>query len=213
MSSPASAHPKNGLKQRDDKRKLLLYCALCGKDFPNKSSLQKHSRKLTWPQETTLVASVINLSRKKSIWLHTNLSTRKNTTVVKFAVRLLLRRAFDVTLQNTFRREAIFVWNVWAKFQTAKSSKSTPKAPWQRETVCVYYLQEVFHPIALNIAKFIMTRSSTSVKYVQRVSKEQNILKSTNSLMPEREKVRQRVSGAESQARALRADQGLNTRN
>ena len=30
---------------------------------------------------------------------------------------------------------------------------------------------------------------------------------------PEREKVRQRGSGAESQARALRADQGLYTRN
>ena len=46
-SEQLSAQSISSLKQqpKDDHKKLLLPCTVCGKDFPNKSSLQKHNRK------------------------------------------------------------------------------------------------------------------------------------------------------------------------
>ena len=47
QSEQMSAQPTSSLKQQPlkDLRKHLLPCAVCGKEFPNKSSLQKHNRK------------------------------------------------------------------------------------------------------------------------------------------------------------------------
>ena len=92
-SEQMSAQPMSSLKQQpqDDHRKLLLSCALCGKDFPIKSSLQKHNRKAHLATRYFTCKSC-NKSFKEENHLTTHKLFHQDSTAVKFSARHLHRK-------------------------------------------------------------------------------------------------------------------------
>ena len=83
-SEQMSAQPMSSLKQQpqDDHRRLLLSCALCGKYFPIKSSLQKHNRKAHLATRYFTCKSC-NKSFKENNHLTTHKLFHQDSTAVK----------------------------------------------------------------------------------------------------------------------------------